>query len=80
MGGVSLEGGLQSVCLRPPSGPLMAARCCSQKTRWHMQGRIDLDRALDFSGNLYTNGVTGCCIGCAAWQKWLNLGSRRVLM
>lgn len=45
-----------------------------------MQGRIDLDRALDFSGNLYTNGVTGCCIGCAAWQKWLNLGSRRVLM
>eukprot|EP00887_Chlorella_sp_A99_P006309 scaffold3.g6309.t1 len=43
------------------------------------KGRKKMDQAFDYCGNIHTNGVAECCIGCAAWQKWLNLGTRRVI-
>jgi hypothetical protein len=38
--------------------------------------RAALDEALDLRGNVYSQGVTACCIGCATWQKCFNLAPR----
>jgi hypothetical protein len=40
------------------------------------QGRAALDEALDYRGNMYTQRLTACCIGCATWQKCFNLAPR----
>lgn len=40
------------------------------------KGRAALDEAMDFRGNLFTESVGGCCIGCATWQKCFNLAAR----
>lgn len=40
------------------------------------ESRAELDEALDFRGNVYFQTVTGCCIGCATWQKCFNLAPR----
>ena len=40
------------------------------------KGRPALDEALDFRGNIFTESVGGCCIGCATWQKCFNLAAR----
>eukprot|EP00890_Picochlorum_soloecismus_P000237 jgi/Picsp_1/1213/NSC_04694-R1_26s proteasome regulatory subunit s2 len=42
-------------------------------------GRIQLDEALNFAGNITTLSVSSCCIGCAVWQKCFNLGKRLTL-
>jgi len=42
-------------------------------------GRIQLDEALNFVGNITTLSVSSCCIGCATWQKCFNLGTRLTL-
>lgn len=38
-----------------------------------------LDEALDFRGNFYFGAVSGCCVGCAAWQRVFNLLPRWAL-
>lgn len=40
------------------------------------KGRIDLDEAVDFRGNIFSQAVSGCCIGCATWQKCFNMAPR----
>ena len=42
-------------------------------------GRMQLDQALNFVGNITTLSVSSCCIGCAVWQKCFNLGKRLTL-
>lgn len=34
-----------------------------------MQGRLELDEALDFRGNYYFGCVGNACIGCATWKR-----------
>ena len=34
-----------------------------------MQGRIELDEALDFRGNYYFGCVGNSCNGCATWKR-----------
>ena len=43
------------------------------------QVRAALDEALDLRGNIYTQCVSDCCIGCATWQKCFNLAPRLAL-
>ena len=31
---------------------------------------------MDYRGNMYTQSVSHCCIGCATWQKCFNLAPR----
>ncbi|KAG7669875.1 hypothetical protein Ndes2526B_g06242 [Nannochloris sp. 'desiccata'] len=38
--------------------------------------RSALDEAIDFRGNVYSQSVSHCCIGCATWQKCFNLAPR----
>jgi hypothetical protein len=38
--------------------------------------RSTLDEAMDYRGNMYTQSVSHCCIGCATWQKCFNLAPR----
>ncbi len=38
--------------------------------------RATLDEAMDYRGNMYTQSVSYCCIGCATWQKCFNLAPR----
>jgi len=35
-----------------------------------------MDEVLDLKGNVFSQGVASCCIGCATWQKSFNLGPR----
>ena len=44
------------------------------------EGRVMMDEALDFRGNLYFGSVAACCIGCACWQRSFNLVQRWVLI
>lgn len=44
------------------------------------EGRVMMDEALDFRGNLYFGSVAACCIGCACWQRNFNLVQRWVLI
>lgn len=38
-----------------------------------MQGRIELDEALDFRGNYFFGSVGNACIGCAIWMRSFHL-------
>ena len=40
------------------------------------KGRVMMDEALDFRGNLYFGAVAACCVGCACWQRNFNLLQR----
>lgn len=40
------------------------------------QARRRMDEVLDFKGNVFSQGVASCCIGCATWQKSFNLAPR----
>ena len=44
------------------------------------QGRVMMDEALDFRGNLYFGAVAACCVGCACWQRNFNLLQRWALI
>lgn len=44
------------------------------------KGRVMMDEALDFRGNLYFGAVAACCVGCACWQRNFNLLQRWALI
>ena len=45
-----------------------------------MAGRVMMDEALDFRGNLYFGAVAACCVGCACWQRSFHLVQRWALI